>query len=133
MSESLLSDKHLCQEGPYGDLTREKSLRANSESLYLLMGIHESNKQKKEPENEQLCHGRVLGSTLPSSCLLWAIPSAGLSCPLAVSLFIEHYLLSASWIRQHARDWGCKDENHNSCSQRAYILVEDADNKHKQK
>ena len=51
MSESL-SDKHLCQEGPYGDLAREKSLRANSESLYLLMGIHESNKQKKEPENE---------------------------------------------------------------------------------
>ena len=47
MSESLLSDKHLCQEGPYGDWSREKSLREKSQSLYLLMGIHESNKTKK--------------------------------------------------------------------------------------
>ena len=51
-----------------------------------------------------------LAPPFSSSCLLWAIPSAGLSCPLAVSLFIEHYLLSTSWIRQHARDWGCKHE-----------------------
>lgn len=111
MSESLLSDKHLCQEGPYGDLTREKSLRENSQSLYLLMGIHESNKQtKKSLRMNSSATAGFLAPPFSSSCLLWAIPSAGLSCPLAVSLFIEHYLLSASWIRQHARDWGCKDE-----------------------
>ena len=113
MSESLLNDKHLCQEGPYGDWTRDKSLREKSQSLYLLMGIHESNKTNKQKKSLRMNSSAKAGFLAPSfssSCLLWAIPSAGLSCPLAVSLFIEHYLLSTSWIRQHARDWGCKHE-----------------------
>lgn len=110
MSESLLSDRRLCQEGPSGDLTRERSVREESQSLCLLMGIHKSNSNKKSLRMNSSATAGLLALPFSSSCLLWAIPSAGLSCPRAVSLFTEHYLLSTSWIRQHARDWGCKDE-----------------------
>ena len=105
MSESLLSDRRLCQEGPSGDLTRERSVREESLSLCLLMGIHESNNNKKSLRMNSSATAGLLAPPFSSSCLLWAIPSQG---SLAHVQF--HCLLSTSWIRQHARDWGCKDE-----------------------
>lgn len=89
MSESLLSDRRLCQTS--GDLTRERSVREESLSLCLLMGIHESNNKKSLRMNSSATAG-LLAPPFSSACLLWAIPSAGLSWPCAVSLFIEHLL-----------------------------------------
>lgn len=90
------------------EVERRVSGRKVSPCIFSWEYMSQTKQNKKSQRMNSSAKAGFLAPPFSSSCLLWAIPSAGLSCPLAVSLFIEHCLLSTSWIRQHARDWGCK-------------------------